>query len=233
MKQIVVTLIIGCLSFTGFAQAINQFDADGERHGVWKKNFEGTNQVRYQGRFDHGKEVGEFKFYKYIKKKSLLTATKLFNSTDTTADVKFLASNGKVISEGKMRGKLYIGKWTYYHNRSTAIMTSEYYDDNGLLQGERFVYYKDGQIAEHANYIAGKLQGISTWYSVKNVVLKSFIYDNDELHGVAKYYNGKGELLAEGHYKRGKKAGIWSYYENGELKEKKDFSAKPKSKSKQ
>mgnify|MGYP000101618058 CR=1 FL=1 len=233
MKQIVITLIIGFLSYSGFAQAINQFDADGKRHGVWKKNFEGTNQMRYHGQFEHGKEVGEFRFYKYIKKKSLLTATKQFNSSDNSAMVKFLASNGKVISEGKMRGKLYIGKWNYYHNKSDVVMTLENYDNNGLLQGERFIYYKDGQIAEKANYETGKLQGRSIWYSLKNVVLKSFIYDNDELHGIAKYYNGKGELLAEGQYKRGKKAGIWSYYEDGKIKEKKDFSAKPKSKPKQ
>jgi len=233
MNKSIITLIIGLLSYTGFSQDINQFDAKGERHGIWKKNFEGTNQVRYQGQFDHGKEIGEFKFYKYIKKKSLLTATKLFNSTDNSAFVTFLSSRGKVISQGKMLGKLYIGQWTYYHNKSEAVMTLETYDANGLLQGDRFVYYKDGQIAEHANYVVGKLQGTSIWYSVKNVILKSFIYDNDELHGAAKYYNGKGELLVEGMYKRGKKAGIWTYYENGKVKEIKDFSAKPKSKSKQ
>ena len=226
-------LLFLCVSSSITAQEINQFDADGKRHGEWKKNFEGTNQVRYQGQFEHGKEVGEFKFYKYIKKKSLLTATKQFNNVDKSAYVTFLSSRGKVISEGTMLGKLYIGKWIYYHNRLSAIMTLEHYNDNGLLHGERFVYYKDGQIAELANYEAGKLQGTSIWYSVKNVVLKSFIYDNDELHGVAKYYNGKGELLAEGHYKRDKKIGIWTYYENGEIKETKDFSAKPKSKSKQ
>jgi len=225
-------LLLFCLSNILAAQEINQLDVNGNRHGVWKKNFEGTDQLRYQGRFEHGKEVGEFKFYKYIKKKSVLTATKLFNATDNTALVRFLSSRGKLISEGEMRGKLYIGKWIYFHNKSDAVMTSEVYDENGLLQDQRFVYYKDGQIAEKANYRNGKLQGPSIWYSVKNVVLKAFVYENDELHGAAKYYNGKGELLVEGQYKKGKKAGIWIYYENGKIKEKKDFSAKPKSKSK-
>ena len=223
-----------CIVGSVNAQDINQFDANGKRHGIWKKNFDGTSQVRYQGEFAHGKEVGEFKFYKLIKKKSVLTAVKQFNAKDNSAYVKFLSSRGKLISEGKMVGKLYVGEWKYYHNNSEKIMTLEHYDDKGLLQGEKLVYYKDGKVvAERASYVDGKLQGESKWYSVKGVVLKAFLYDNNELHGIAKYYNGKSELLAEGYYKRGKKAGLWKYYENGELINEKDFSALVKRNRKQ
>lgn len=218
------------LTAFSYAQEINQFDADGKRHGVWKKNFEGTKQLRYEGTFDHGKEVGEFKFYKLIKRKSVLTATKLFNANDASAEVKFFASTGKVISEGKMMGKKYIGEWKYYHNRSSQVMTQENYNDKGELEGEKLVYYKDGVVAERANYIAGKLEGKSYWYSVKGVVLKEFLYENDELHGIAKYFNGKGELLAEGNYKNGKKDGIWKYYDNGKLTKETDVN-KPKKKT--
>ena len=228
-----IAILLFFIGFMSWSQEINQFDANGERHGIWKKNFDGTKQVRYQGEFNHGKEVGEFKFYKLIKKKSVLTATKKFNISDNSAQVEFLSSRGKVISEGKMRGKLHVGKWIYYHNRTKGIMTLENYNANGLLEGEKLVYYKEGKVAESANYTNGKLQGESKWYSVKGVVLKSFIYDNDELHGVAKYYNGKNELLVEGQYKRGKKSGIWKYYENGELTEEKDFSKAIKHKKKQ
>jgi len=218
---IITLLLVGNLS----AQDINQFDANDKRHGIWKKNFEGTTQPRYEGEFNHGKEVGLFKFYKFIKKKSVLTATKQFNDKDTSAYVKFLSSRGKVISEGKMEVKKYVGTWTYYHKNNNTVMSTETYDSNGLLQGEKLVFYKDGEVAESANYVDGKLQGESNWYSTKGVVLKAFLYDNNELHGVAKYYNGKAELLAEGRYKRGKKVGVWKYYENGELTREKDFSA--------
>lgn len=227
------TIFLFLVSLIGWSQDINQLDANGERHGIWKKNFEGTKQVRYQGEFNHGKEVGEFKFYKLLKKKSVLTATKQFNSEDNSAQVKFLSSRGKVISEGKMLGKLYVGKWTYYHNRTKGVMTLENYNDKGFLEGEKRVFYKGGKVAESANYVNGKLQGESKWLSEKGVVLKAFIYDNDELHGISKYYNGKAELVAEGHYKRGKKAGIWKYYENGKLTEEKDFSKVLKRKKQQ
>ncbi|MCK0178064.1 toxin-antitoxin system YwqK family antitoxin [Flavobacteriaceae bacterium S0862] len=227
-----LTFLLIIISTFTFAQDINQFDSEGKRHGVWKKNFEGTKQIRYQGTFEHGKEVGEFKFYKLVKKKSILTATKLFNANDNSAEVKFLASNGKVISEGKMVGKLYVGKWVYYHNKSNKIMTLENYNDKGELEGEKLVYYKEGEVAERANFVAGKQHGKSLWYSVKGVVLKEFMYDNGELHGIAKYYNPKAELLAEGKYERGKKIGVWKYYEDGKLTKETNFSA-PKKKEKQ
>lgn len=227
-----LTFLLIVISTFAFPQDINQFDSEGKRHGVWKKNFEGTKQIRYQGKFEHGKEVGEFKFYKLVKKKSILTATKVFNANDNSADVKFLASNGKVISEGKMVGKLYVGKWVYYHNKSDKIMTLENYNEKGELEGEKLVYYKEGEVAERANFVAGKQHGKSLWYSVKGVVLKEFMYDNGELHGIAKYYNPKAELLAEGKYERGKKVGVWKYYEDGKLIKETNFSA-PKKKEKQ
>jgi len=226
------TAIFLLLTVFSFAQDINQFDEEGKRHGIWKKNFDETKQIRYQGTFNHGKEVGEFKFYKLVKKKSVLTATKVFNTNDNTAEVKFFASNGKVISEGKMDGRLYVGKWVYYHNKSDKIMTLENYNSNGELNGEKLVYYIDGVVAERANFVNGKQQGKSYWYSVKEVVLKEFIYDNGELHGVAKYYHPTGNLIAEGEYHRGKKKGIWKYYEDGKLTKETDFSA-TKSKQKQ
>ncbi len=225
------TFLLIFINAITFAQNVNQFDANGKRDGVWKKNFEGTKQIRYQGTFEHGKEVGEFKFYKLVKKKSVLTATKTFNPNDNSAEVKFLASNGKVISEGKMVGKLYVGKWVYYHNKSDKVMTLENYNDEGELEGEKLVYYPEGTVAERVNYVGGKQQGKSLWYSVKGVVLKEFMYDNGELHGIAKYYSPKAELLAEGRYERGKKVGVWKYYEDGKLTKETNFSAPKKKKS--
>ena len=176
--------------------------------------------------------MGLFKFYKNIKKKSVLSATKLFNANDNIAEVKFLASNGKVISEGKMDGKNYIGTWKYYQNNSDVLLTLEHYTKKGELTGERFVYYQKGQIAEKQNYNHGKLEGPAFCYSVKNVVLKEMVYVNGELHGPAKFYNPKGELVSQGQYKRDKKDGVWKYYELGELVKEKDFTYIPKYKKK-
>lgn len=227
MKFIYFTLIIFITTIVS-AQDINQFDANGKRHGIWKKYFDDTTVLRYEGEFVHGKEIGLFKFYKNINKKAVLTATKQFNESDNLAEVKFYTSKGKVISEGKMNGKTYVGTWKYYQKKSNDLLILEHFDDLGKLTEERFVYYENGQVAEKQNYKEGKLNGVSVWYSEKNVVLKEFIYVNGELHGISKYYNPKGELLVEGYYKRGKKDGIWKYYEDGKITNEKDFTYKPK-----
>jgi antitoxin component YwqK of YwqJK toxin-antitoxin module len=231
MKKVIV-LFAHFFVIIAFAQNNNQMDVDGNRHGIWKKNFDNTQQVRYEGEFNHGKEIGLFKFYKLVKKKSVLSATKLFNANDDSAEVKFLTSRGKSISDGKMVGKTYVGKWVYYHKNSDKIMTAETYDDKGVLQGERLVYYDNSQLAEKTTYIGGKIEGLSEVYSLKGVVLKTFIYENNELHGVSKAFNGKGELLSEGQFKRGKKTGVWKFYENNKLIEQKDFTYVTKLKKK-
>ncbi|MDO7172784.1 toxin-antitoxin system YwqK family antitoxin [Mariniflexile sp. AS56] len=215
------------------AQEINQLDANGKYHGVWKKNFEGTNILRYEGAFSHGKEIGMFKFYKNYNKKAILTATKAFNETDAKAYVKFFASSGKVVSEGQMDGKKHIGAWKYYQKTNSKLLTLEHYNDSGHLHGERTVYYPNGQIAEKQTYINGKLDGVSTVYSEKNILLSELIYVNGELHGYSKYYSPKAEMLAEGWYKNGKKEGVWKYYEDGKLTEEKDLSYVPKKTKKQ
>jgi antitoxin component YwqK of YwqJK toxin-antitoxin module len=212
--------------------AKNQLDANGERHGLWKKNFKNTTQPRYEGQFEHGKEVGLFKFYKLVRKRSVLSATKDFQE-DGTAMVKFLSSRGKVISEGQMKGKLYIGDWKYYHKNSKSIMTLESYNNNGQLNGEKKVFYKEGQVAEVLNYVNGKLDGTSKYYANNGTLVKSYVYVNDQLHGPSKHFDADGNLEVEGRYKNGKKHGMWKYYANGKLIKEKDFTIYSKNPYKQ
>lgn len=214
-------------------EGINLVDNEGKRHGLWKKNYDSSDQLRYEGSFEHGREVGVFKFYKLDKKKSVLSATRTFNPDSDDIIVKFFSSKGKLISEGHMTDTLFVGKWVYYHNKSNAIMTVEQYNTNGKLEGERYVYYENGQIAEHSNYINGKMEGLSKVFSEKGVLIKEFSYKNDMLNGMSKYYNGAGQLLAEGAYRNDQKHGIWKYYENGVLTEEKDFTVYSKNPKKQ
>lgn len=226
-QKVFLILIFTNILTSVYAQnGVNQFDKNGERHGVWTKNYHDTNQIRYRGVFEHGKEVGEFKYYKLNGGKSVLSATKTFNKEDNVALVKFYASNGKVISMGKMNGKNYIGKWTYYHNNSSNVMMLENYNDNGLLNGERQVYYKNGIVAEHTNYSNGKLDGIAKWFSEQGNIIKSYVYKNHKLNGEAIYYDSTQNVSSKGFYKDNKKVEIWDYFENGILKKRIDHSTK-------
>ena len=230
--QTKISILLFFVSTMIFAQDINQLDANGKRHGIWRKNFDKTKVLRYEGEFSHGKEIGIFKFYKNINGKSLLTATRVFNDNDNIADVKFYTSKGKVLSEGQMDGKRYIGVWKYYQTNSSQLLNLEHYNNGGLLQGERLVYYDNGQIAQKELYKDGKLHGISSWYSDKGIKIKEFHFENDELHGLSQYYSTEGHLIVEGSYKRDRKHGIWKYYNGGKLVEEKDFTPKSKYKKK-
>lgn len=228
MKKYLTLLLIVITANLCFAQNINQFDANGKRHGIWKKNFEKTQVLRYEGEFNHGKEIGVFKFYKNIESKAVLTATRTFSASSDLANVKFLSVKGKVISNGKMRGKTYAGNWVYFHKNSTQIMTEEFYDNKGQLEGERKTYYLNGKLAENANYKSGLLDGESKWFSEAGKMIRLFTYQADKLHGVAKSYDASGKLEMEGVYRNDKKHGIWKFYKNGKLEREKDFTRRSK-----
>ena len=234
IKQNIVTFLFLTFFLTNVtAQDINQIDAKGERHGLWKKNFEGSDQPRYEGVFEHGREVGTFKFYKLVDGKSKLSATREFLPNSTKIQVKFYSSTGKLISEGMMDDKLFIGRWTYYQNKTKGILSTEEYNDKGQLHGDKLVYYENGKLAEKSTYVNGEIDGVSTWYSDNGTIVKEFTYKNGLLHGPSKYYNAKGQLLAEGSYKNDQKHGIWKYYENGKFTEEKDFTTYSKNPIKQ
>lgn len=222
------TLIILLLTFSVSAQNINKIDENGKQHGIWKKNFDGTNILRFEGEFNHGKEIGLFKFYQNINNKAVLAATREFVKPGTLANVKFFASTGKLISEGQMNGKTYIGEWKYYQKDSNKLLILEHFDDHGQLSGERFIYYNTGQISQKENYKKGKLDGISYLYSEGNVVIQEYTYVDGILHGPSKIYDSKGQLVTEGFYKNDQKDGVWKYYENGKLTDEKNFTSNGK-----
>jgi len=223
MKYILTFTLL--VVFSVSAQTINQLDENDKQHGIWKKNFNGTNILRFEGEFNHGKEVGLFKFYQNINNKAVLAATREFLQPGTKANVKFFASTGKVISEGQMDVKTYIGEWKYYQKDSDKLLILEHFDDKGNLTGERNIYYNTGQISQKDNYKNGKLNGVSYLYSEGNVVIQEHTYEDGLLHGPSKTYDIKGQLITEGFYKNDQKDGNWKYYENGKLTEAKSFTS--------
>ncbi|WP_439150917.1 toxin-antitoxin system YwqK family antitoxin [Winogradskyella sp.] len=232
-KVFLTTVFIIILTICHAQKAVNQFDKDGERHGLWTKNYHNTDQKRYEGIFEHGKEVDTFKYYSLSKGKSVLSAVKVFYEEDSLADVTFYASNKKVISEGTMQGKRFTGQWVYYHKNSMSKMIVENYNDDGKLEGERIVYYKSGLVAEKAYYKNGKLNGEAIWYTEQNKPLKKSIYIDDVLNGLTINYDANGNITSEGNYTADKKTGIWKYYNDGKLTKEIDHTNQKVIKTKQ
>ena len=81
MKYIFLFLI-GLINIGSFAQnKINQLDEKGNKHGLWKGTYEVTHRPRYEGTFEHGKEVGVFTFYDDTSVQTVV-ATREFNKND-------------------------------------------------------------------------------------------------------------------------------------------------------
>lgn len=210
-------VFFGIICAFGFASAqeINQMDANGERHGIWKKTFPNSDQLRYEGEFDHGKEVGTFNFY-CDECGSQPMVVKKFTGKDDLAEVKYYTKKGKLVSEGMMQGKERVGLWLYYHEKSNTVMTRENYT-NGKLDGVKSTYYPNGKLTEELTYENGSREGPNTYFSPDGVVLKQLQYINDQLHGLAEYFDANGNLTIKGQYVNGKKHGVWRYYKNGRL----------------
>lgn len=200
-----------------FAQDLNQLDANGKKHGLWKGIYEESKRPRYEGTFEHGKEVGMFKFFDDTKVGTVI-ATRDFSANDNSCYTIFYNQKNNKVSEGKVVNKQFEGEWKYYHEDSPIIMTLENYV-NGKLNGIRKVYYRSGKIAEETTYKNGIKEGPYKSYAENDVVMEESNYKNDQLDGVAIYRDATNKVSGQGSYKNGKKVGMWKVMEKGKLKE--------------
>lgn len=210
MKFLVIFLISVS---TIFSQDINKLDIKGLKHGLWKGTYEASKRPRYEGTFDHGKEIGIFKFYDDTKAKTII-ATREFNPTNNSCYTIFYNQKNNKVSEGKLVNKLYEGEWKYYHEDSPLIMTAEFYA-KGKLNGIRKVFYNSEKIAEETTYKNGVKEGSYKKFAENGIVLEESIYKNDLYEGLAIFRDAENGVTAKGVYKNGKKIGIWEFTKEG------------------
>jgi len=175
----------------GFAQQVNQFDDQGNRNGKWEKYYKGTDQLRYEGTFKHGRETGTFKFYE-PDSGDQPRATKTYQPGNDTVVLKFFNSDGILKSQGTMVDKKREGEWNYYNGGKENLVMTEHYK-NGMKDGVKLVFRKNGKPWQKYHYV------------------------RDTLQGDTKTFDRNGEIESEGHYKKGLRNGKWSFYTDGKL----------------
>lgn len=229
MNQFIkIVFLIYSMSIFG-QNDINKLDSNGKKVGLWKGVYEESKRPRYEGTFDHDKEVGLFQFFD-DSKASNLVATREFNSKDNSAYTIFFDENKNKISEGKVLNKIYEGLWIYYHKATNIVMTSENYK-NGKLEGTKTINYPSGKVAEISNYKNGVRNGVYKKFTENGIELEDSFYSNGELDGISTFKAPDGLVVAKGSFKQGKKVGVWLFYANGKLVSKDDFN-KPRKKFK-
>lgn len=228
MRSIIVFLVSLLFSVLHAQNEYNKLDAKGLKHGLWKGVYEESKRPRYQGTFEHGKEVGVFQFFDDTQKGDVI-ATREFNPKDNSAYTIFYDQNKNKVSEGRVVNKLFEGEWKYYHYASPAVMTTENYK-NGKLEGVRTVYFLNGKIAEQINYVNNLKQGAYKKYTESGIVLEESFFKNNEYDGLAIFRNDGGTVVAKGMFTKGLKTGIWEVLENGKLVKKSSTDLSQKSK---
>ena len=231
MRSIIVFLISLLFSVLHAQTEYNKLDAKGLKHGIWKGVYEESKRPRYQGIFEHGKEVGVFQFFDDTQKGDVI-ATREFNPKDNSAYTIFYDQNKNKVSEGRVVNKLFEGEWKYYHYASPAVMTTENYK-NGKLEGVRTVYFLNGKVAEQITYVNNLKQGAYKKYTENGIVLEESNFKNNEYDGLAIFRNDSGIVVSKGMFTKGLKTGTWEVFENGKLVKKSSTDLSQKSKSQQ
>jgi antitoxin component YwqK of YwqJK toxin-antitoxin module len=231
MRSILVFLISLIFSVLHAQKEYNQLDAKGLKHGLWKGVYEESKRPRYQGTFDHGKEIGLFQFFDDTQKGDVI-GTREFNSKDNSAYTIFFDQNKNKVSEGKVVNKLFESEWKYYHFASAVLMTTENYK-NGKLNGLRTVYFPNGKLAEQTTFVNNLKQGTYKKFTETGIVLEESFFKNNEYDGLAIFRNDSGIVVSQGLFSKGLKIGVWEVLENGKLVKKSSADLSLKSKSPQ
>jgi antitoxin component YwqK of YwqJK toxin-antitoxin module len=201
--------------FTGILcsqEKINQFDSEGNRTGVWRKEYS-NGRIRYEGQFEAGKEVDVFKYFSELSS-DFPILIKTYSKSSDIATAEFFTEKGVLQSKGEMKGKERIGKWLFYHVDGKTILSEENYE-NGLLNGESKTFFKSGQLTEILHYKSGKLEGNAKRYSDEGVLLEELNYSNGQLNGLATFYDTEGNIIYTGMYENDEKIGEWKFYKDG------------------
>ncbi len=207
MKYICSTIFVLSAMLT-FAQAkINQVDGAGKKHGVWEKNYE-NGKLRYRGTFDHGVEVGTFKFY--FESGDLRAINKFRGKTGVCYSYQF-GGDSIVAAEGKYIKSKRDSIWTFYDIDGNVVSREGYKNDkkNGLSE----TYYDNKKVAESFVYVNDKKVGPWLQFYDTGKPRTKGTYVEGSLQGEIIYYFPSGKPEIKGNYARGIMHGNWYFFD--------------------
>lgn len=217
INKVSFTIVLVFFTFVNvFAQEkINQVDAKGKKDGLWKGVFDESKRPRYEGTFEHGVEVGTFKYFDDTKAQTVL-ATRVFSENGTIAITTFFDQKGNKVSEGKTVNRYKEGVWNYYHKASKQLMKVEHYK-NGKLEGVQTIYFPTGEIAEETTFKNGLREGVYKIYVQSGAVVEESTFKDNQYHGPAIFRDANGIIVSKGNFVKNEKKGIWEFYIDGKL----------------
>lgn len=187
------------------AQTINQLDANGKKHGLWKKHYS-NGKLKYVGSFNHGMEVDTFKFF---FESGDLKAINYFRSKGACYSQQF--GEGRVLAaEGLYRDRKKDSVWTYYDQQSTLISRESF--SNGIKEGELITYFNNNKKAEVFVFQNDRKNGPWTQYFEDGKIKAKGSYKDGMLDGEVIYYNSFSRPSIKAVYSKGLPNGKWYYF---------------------
>ncbi len=216
MKNIFCFTFILCAFLASAQDNINQKDSQGRKHGLWKKNHK-NGKLRYVGTFDHGKEVGTFRFY--FDSGEIRAINKFRGKTGVCYSLQF-GSDSILAAEGKYIDSRRDSVWTFYDIDGNLVARETYKNDkkNGVSE----TYYTNGKVAESITYDNGQKTGVWRQYYENGRPKAKGTYVNGSLQGEATYFGPNGKPSAKGNYARGLMHGNWYYFDDNMKVERKE-----------
>ena len=168
---------------------VNQLDSLGRKHGIWTKNWKGSNQIQYEGEFVSGHPVGQFRYYYPSGEVRCI----IEHVNPRAAYVTFYFKNREVMSEGFYKDKLRDSLWLNYDREGLTLSAERF--KNGKLHGKRVVFYLRNQIER------GELK-----------ILSETTYKDSLKEGPCRTFFSSKKLKEEGQYSMNLKEGVWKSF---------------------
>jgi antitoxin component YwqK of YwqJK toxin-antitoxin module len=192
---------------------INKTDKTGKKTGFWIKKYE-NGKIRYQGRFENDKPIGEFT---YFYEDGNLKAISIFKDKGIRSFTKTYSPDGKIMSEGYYLNEKKDSAWKYF-NDYNIVIKEEFYR-NYQKHGEWKTYFAEGSLTDKITYKNGKRDGVWEQNYIGGSLKTQFV--NDKLEGLYRVYTFEGKLRNQGKYKNNKKEGNWIWYDKNGIPTKK------------
>ncbi len=200
----------------------NQVDAQGRKHGYWKKNHRNSHR-RYIAQFEHGKPVGVS--VRYSPSGRVLSRL-AFEPDGRRAHAELYDDRGRIQAKGDFYDEVKDGRWEYFNGRRSL---GEENWKRGLKHGVFVVLSDLGKPVSRENWKDGRQDGLQQLYYGNGRVRMEWTMRNGFEEGKAYTFYPDGYVRLEGMYRRGNRVGQWIYrdesgrkaraveYRNGQL----------------
>jgi antitoxin component YwqK of YwqJK toxin-antitoxin module len=215
-------LILFCLVHTlSISQeTLNQTDSKGMKQGNWVGKYP-SGALKYEGKFDNNKPVGEWKRYHENGKvkalmsyrllservfavlfddEGILYAKGVFDGTLRDSTWNFFKGDLVVRTENYRMGKKE-GKATMFDKEGKVISVKEWKND--LPDGMAIDYYPNGKIRSEVSFVQGKRNGKALFYDENGFKSMEGSYLDDLSDGDWNQFGKDGKLLYRFKYVKG------------------------------